>query len=90
MKLLGIKPKNHVRDQMAYIRKLEEQNQLDREEKEAPKPIDTFKMKRFANVKSKLSLMWDKENDYLERRGYVYSPSKNYQSSEQSNNQVAD
>jgi len=81
MKLLGIKPKNHVREQIAYIRKLEEQNQLEREEKDAPKPLDAFKMKKFANVKSKLAIMWDKENDYLERRGYV-SPSKNYQSSE--------
>ena len=55
---------------------MEEQNQLEKEEKEAPKPIDAFKMKKFANVKSKLSQMWDKENDYLEKRGYV-SPSKN-------------
>ncbi len=38
-------------------------------------------MKRFANVKSKLSQMWDKENTYLEKRGYI-SPIKARSSSE--------
>lgn len=67
---------------MAYIRKLEEQNQIEREEKEMPDPIDNFKMKRFSNVKSKLSQMWNKENSYLEKRGYV-SPSRHYNGGEQ-------
>lgn len=46
-----------------------------------PNPIDNFKMKKFSNVKSKLSQMWNKENSYLEKRGYV-SPSRHYNGAE--------
>ena len=49
----GVKPKDHMRDNLAQLRKAQEENKVKREE-DGSKREEPFKMKRFQNVESRL------------------------------------